>query len=119
MDTPAVAALRTVYVRLMRTGKAVLYAAFAMPILVCAAGVVGVMPMTLAADAIVPTTATVLALATAIGLLGQGVLKLIARVEVVEIMDHYRLTPGCLALTPEELAEEEQQVTPMGQAGRG
>ena len=103
----------------MAAGKVVFYAALATPVALLAAAGVGVLPPTLVADAMVPVSGAMLALATALGLIGQGVLKLIRRAEHKAFMEGHGLTPGCMALTPEELAEEGKQRTALGRAVKG
>jgi hypothetical protein len=88
----------------MAAGKVVLYAALATPVALLAAAGVGLLPLTVGADAMLPVSGAMLALAAALGLIGQFVLKLIRRAEHKAFMESHGLTPGCMALTPEELA---------------
>jgi hypothetical protein len=111
--------LHSTYRRLMAASKVVFYAAIATPVVLLAAAGAGVLPPTVGADAMVPVSGAMLALATALGLMGQGVLKLIRRAEHKAFMESHGLTPGCMALTPEELAEDDNQRTALGRAVRG
>jgi hypothetical protein len=103
----------------MAAGKVAFYAALATPVALLAAAGAGLLPTTMVADAMVPVSGSMLALATAIGLIGQGVLKLIRRAEHKAFMEGHGLTPGCMALTPEELAEDNEQGTQLGPAVQG
>ena len=103
----------------MAAGKIVLYAAFATPVVLLAAAGGGVLPPTVGADAIVPASGAMLALAAALGLMGQGVLKLIRRAERTAFMESHGLTPGCMALTPDELEADDEQGTALGPALKG
>jgi hypothetical protein len=104
---------------LIAAGKVVFYAALATPIVLLAAAGAGVLLPTVGADAMVPASGAMLALAAALGLMGQGVLKLIRRAEHKAFMESHGLTPGCMALTPEELAEGDKQGTPLGPTVQG
>ncbi len=108
--------LHTTHRWLMAAGKVVLYAAFATPVVLVAAVAAGVLPVTVGTDAMVPVSGAILALAAALGLMGQGVLKLIRRAEHTAFMESHGLTPGCMALTPEELAEDDKQASPVNQS---
>lgn len=110
---------RSTYRGLMAAGKVVFYAAIATPVALLAAAGAGLLPTTMAADAMVPVSGAVLALAIALGLMGQFVLKLIRRAEHKAFMESHGLTPGCMALTPEELVEDSQQGTTLGPAVQG
>ena len=104
---------------LIAAGKVVFYAAIATPVALLAAAGAGLLPTTMAAVAMVPVSGAVLALATAIGLMGQFVLKLIRRAEHKAFMESHGLTPGCMALTPEEMAEDDQRGTLLDPAVKG
>jgi len=99
---------------LKAVGKVVFYAALATPVVLFAAAGAGLLPTTTVADAMVPVSGAMLALAAALGMMGQAVLKLIRRAEHKAFMESHGLTSGCMALTPEEIAEDSQQGTTLG-----